>query len=242
MQILSYFVFIITFHILLYVLHAVFNILINYCAKLIKKDLLVMKKYVLNKIEKAIRKQYASYDEDKIEVIMYGIEGLYITITKCIIIFSIALILGIFKELLLLLLFFNLIRLFAFGMHAPNGTVCLVISALLFIGITYLVSFIKIPLYILITIYIFALISMILFSPADTVKRPLIKRKKRILYKTLSIIITISYFVLCILLKDKTLINSMTFGLLIECILINPITYKVFKLPYNNYKNYGLNV
>lgn len=82
---------------------------------------------------------------------------------------------------------------------------------------------------------------MILFSPADTVKRPLIKKKKRIIFKILSIVVTIIYFVITLLIKNKLLINSMLFGLLVECILILPITYRIFKMPYKNYIKYGLN-
>ncbi len=201
-----------------------------------------MKKALLNKIEKAIRKQYPKYDDDKIAVIMYGIEGLYITITKTIVIFALAFFLGIFKSLLLLLLFFNGVRLFAFGMHAPNGIVCLIISTLLFIGIAYLSTLITIPSIGLFIIYGICFMLMLLFAPADTIKRPLIKKKKRVTYKILSLTITAIYFLICLFINNSLIINSITFGLIIECILINPLTYKLFKLPFNNYKTYGLNV
>ena len=42
-------------------------------------------------------------------------------------------------------------------------------------------------------------------------------------------------------IKDNTISNLLLFGILIEVVLINPITYMVFKMPYNNYKTYGLN-
>ena len=63
-----------------------------------------MKKRFLNSIRNSIRKQYPNYTEDKLDEIMYGIEGLYLTITKTIVIFTIALILGIVKELIFLLI------------------------------------------------------------------------------------------------------------------------------------------
>ena len=85
------------------------------------------------------------------------------------------------------------------------------------------------------------LINIILYAPADTVKRPLINSKKRKKYKITSIIFTLIYFVLAIITKDNLVVNSLTFGLLIECILISPFTYKTFKMPYKNYKNYDLN-
>ena len=63
-----------------------------------------MKKLILSKIRDSIKNQYPKYSEDKLDEIMYGVEGIYLTITKAIIIFTLAFILGIFKELLILLL------------------------------------------------------------------------------------------------------------------------------------------
>ena len=76
-----------------------------------------MKNYVLDNAINIINKKY-NYDDIKIEKLRYGLEGIYLTITKAIVIFSIALILGIFKELLVFLLFFNILRFSAFGIHA----------------------------------------------------------------------------------------------------------------------------
>lgn len=200
-----------------------------------------MKKRFLRKIKLDIEKQYPNYSKDKIEEIMYGIEGIYLTITKTIIIFTLALILGIFKELILLLIAFNFIRLFAFGMHANKSWICLIFSSGLFISTSFLIKTVSLPNNIIYILYLIILIIMILFSPADTVKRPLIKKKKRIIFKILSIVVTIIYFVITLLIKNKLLINSMLFGLLVECILILPITYRIFKMPYKNYIKYGLN-
>ena len=48
------------------------------------------------------------------------------------------------------------------------------------------------------------------------------------------------YFILTLLIKNNLIINSLIIGTIIECILVLPITYKAFNMPYNNYKNYGL--
>ena len=200
-----------------------------------------MKKRFLKKIRTAIKKQYPNYNDDKIDEIMYGIEGLYLTFTKTVVICIIALILGIFKELICLLVAFNFIRLFAFGMHASKSSICLIFSSLVFIIFSILCKYIVLPKYLLYILYLLALVIISIYAPADTVKRPLIKRKKRIKFKILSIMVVIIYFILTLIFKNNLLINSLIFGLLIECILINPITYKAFKMPYKNYITYGLN-
>lgn len=200
-----------------------------------------MKRRLLNSIRGSIKKQYPNYSNEKLDEIMYGIEGIYLTITKTIIIFILAFILGIAKELLLLLISFNIIRLFAFGMHASSSGICLVFSSFIFLLGAYLCKVLIIP---NIITYILCLISIILiaiFAPADTVKRPLINIKKRKRFKLLSILVTCIYVVLIFVLKNNQQTNYLIFGLLIECILINPLTYKAFKMPYDNYKKYGLN-
>ncbi len=200
-----------------------------------------MKKLFLKKIRTAIKKQYPNYNDDKIDEIMYGIEGLYLTFTKTVVICIIALILGILKELICLLIAFNFIRFFAFGMHASKSSICLIFSSLVFIIFSILCKYIVLPKYLLYILYLLALAIISIYAPADTVKRPLIKRKKRIKFKILSIMVVIIYFILTLVSKNNLFINSLIFGLLIECILINPITYKAFKMPYKNYITYGLN-
>lgn len=200
-----------------------------------------MKKRFLNKMRSSISKQYPNYNNDKLDEIMYGVEGIYLTITKCIVIFTIALILGIFKELLLLLLAFNFIRLFAFGMHASKSSICLIFSSALFIGGAYLCKTIVLPTTLIYILYLIVLIIMILYSPSDTVKRPLIRKNRRLKFKILSVMVTTTYFITTLLINNNLYINCMIFGLVIECILIIPITYKAFNMPYKNYVNYGLN-
>lgn len=200
-----------------------------------------MKKRFLNKMRSSISKQYPNYNNDKLDEIMYGVEGIYLTITKCIVIFTIALILGIFKELLLLLLAFNFIRLFAFGMHASKSSICLIFSSALFIGGAYLCKTIVLPTTLIYILYLVVLIIMILYSPSDTVKRPLIRKNRRLKFKILSVMVTTTYFITTLLINNNLYINCMIFGLVIECILIIPITYKAFNMPYKNYVNYGLN-
>lgn len=200
-----------------------------------------MKNYFLKKIRKEIIKQYPKYSKDKVDEIMYGVEGIYLTITKTIIISLIALILGMFKELIFLLISFNFIRLFAFGMHANKSWICLLFSSTLFLGGAYLCKILVIPKNILITLFLIVLLIISIYAPSDTVKRPLIKKKRRIIFKILSIAVVIIYFILTLIIKNNLFINAIIIGLIIECILILPTTYMIFKMPYKNYKSYGLN-
>ena len=88
-------------------------------------------------------------------------------------------------------------------------------------------------------------IGIMLYSPADTKKRPIVNKKRRKIYKILSTIISILYVVLSLIIKNTYIENCFIFAIILQNILISPITYKLFKLPYDNYKEYikthGLN-
>lgn len=194
-------------------------------------------KFLKNSIEK-IKKKYPEYDEDKLEVISYGLEALYITITKTIVIFGIAFLLGVFKEVILILLFYNVIRTTAFGMHAKKSSHCYIISGVLFIGAAVLCKYVYINGYIKIIVSLVSFITIIKYAPADTYKRPLLNEKKRKIYKVISIVNSLIYVILICLFKDSLIASYITAGLFDASLMIHPLTYRVFHMPYNNYKSY----
>ena len=53
-----------------------------------------------------IKKKYPNYDDEKLEVIEYGLESLYIMVTKTIVISLIALVLNVFKEMLIIMILY----------------------------------------------------------------------------------------------------------------------------------------
>lgn len=197
-----------------------------------------MKKKFLDSSINKIKKKYPEYDDEKLEVIAYGLESLYITLTKTIVIFGVALLLGIFKETLLIILFYNVIRTTAFGMHAKKSWHCYVISGVLFIGMALLAKYVDINFYIKLIIYIFCVITIFIFAPADTYKRPLLNVKKRKTYKIITMFSSLIYLILLIIFKDNVISNYLILGLLDASLMIHPLTYRMFQLPYNNYKEY----
>lgn len=197
-----------------------------------------MKKLIINKCMELVTTYNKDLSPRDIDKIKYGLEGLYLTITKLIFIIIISIILGIWKETLLLILIFNGIRLTAFGVHAKRSIDCLISSTLFFILFPILCIKLTIPLIVKIILVIPLTVLIGIFAPADTEKRPLINKKKRKIYKILSIIISIIYMTIAIVIKDNTLSNCFIFAIVIQIIIMLPITYKIFGVSYNNYKNY----
>ncbi len=201
-----------------------------------------MKKNFLNYSVNIIASNY-DFDDIRLEEISYGLETLYLTVTKLVVIFGLAYLLGILKEVVLLLLCYNLIRSTAYGLHASKSIYCLISSITLFIGGVYLSKYIAtIPLVIKIVLCTISIILLLKYAPADTVKRPLINAKKRRILKIKSCIKGIVYLILIIYFKDSVVSGYLLCGLVEAILMIHPFVYKIFSLPYDNYKEYNCGV
>lgn len=199
-----------------------------------------MRKKFLDYSINSIKKRFPEYDQDKIDAISYGLEGLYITFTKTIVIFCIAFMLGIAKGVLCILLSYNVIRTTAFGLHAKSSFQCYIISGFLFIGTAFICKYVDINIYIKYLISIVAFITLAIYAPADTYKRPLINKYKRKKYKIITIILCLVYLILIIIFKSSIVSSYLSFGLLDASLMVHPLMYRVFQLPYNNYKDYDV--
>jgi len=203
-----------------------------------------MRKFIIDNCMNIIIKN-KKYNDVKLAEIKYGLEALYLTFSKLIIIGILAIILGIFKELIIFLAIFNIMRAPSFGIHASKSWICLLSSTLAFIGLPLIIKTTTLNITIKIIIGLISIIGISLFSPADTHKRPIINKKRRKKFKILSTVIAITYIILSLTIKDKYLANSFFYATILQNILISPITYKIFNMPYNNYKTYikthGLN-
>ena len=197
-----------------------------------------MKKLILNSSIHLIEDNFPNYNSEQLDAIRYGLEGVYILITKLVVIFSMAYFLGIFKEAIILLLFFNLLRMTAFGLHASKSWMCWISSSIVFIGCPLLCIHLVLPLWSLVTIAGICFVNLVLYAPADTVKRPLVNKKKRTIYKIVTLVTACIYFLLLFFIESQFLKNTLVCSMIIQVVLIHPLVYKLFRLPYNNYKSY----
>ena len=193
-----------------------------------------MKKFIISKTMKYIKKN-TNYDDIKLKEIEYGLVSIYLMISKLIIIGAISILLGIFKEMIIYMLIYNILRMPSFGLHATKSWICLLSSTILFIGIPYLCIFLSIPMILKIIIGILGILFMFKNAPADTKKKPIVSKKRRQTYKFISTLLTIIFVVLSIIIKDNYISNCFVFAIIMQNCMISPTVYKIFKLPYNNY-------
>lgn len=193
-----------------------------------------MKNFIINKCIEYI-KNNTNYNEIKLKEIKYGLEGLYLTISKLIIIFILAIILNMCFETIIFLLIFNILRCTSFGIHATKSWICLLSSTIIFISLPYLCSIININLTLKCVLGIIGIYFMFKNSPADTHKKPIINKKRRAYYKFISTINCIIMVFISIHIKNNFISNCLLFSIILQNFMISPAIYKFFKLPYNNY-------
>ncbi len=187
-----------------------------------------------------LAKRNKEYSNEDVEVMRYALEGIYLTFTKILVITLIACLLGLFKEYMWFVILYIPLRSVSFGWHANTTKECWVVSILAFILIPYIFSIITINEITKIILLTFSILVFALYSPADTKKRPIVNKKRRLLFKVVSLIITLVYC--CYSFKHSNLIsNLMIASLLYQSLLINPLIYKITHQEFNNYKTYNLN-
>ena len=197
-----------------------------------------MKQYYLKKTLSILKQYEPDLSDVELEECRYGLEGFYLTITKSLVIIPIAFILGIGKELLIMLIFFNCLRKYACGLHATKSWICLVSSSMTFLALPFLAKSIVIPLIIKIILGIIATVLFFLYAPADTIKAPIIYEEKRKKQKGIATILCILFAISSMIIINNTISNLILFSIYTEIIMILPLTYHLFHLSYNNYKNY----
>ena len=104
-----------------------------------------------------VSKYYQLTDTEKIKI-KYGLEVLYTIITKTLGILFISLFLKTFKETIILMLFYLLLRLFSHGIHAKKSSHCWVASILTYGAFPLLIKYYVINKFYILIIY------LILFS------------------------------------------------------------------------------
>jgi len=181
-----------------------------------------MKKKIINYCLNIIKKNFPNYDEEKISIIKYGLEGLYLTITKLIIILILSCILGLLKEFIIFLLIYNIIRTFSFGLHATKSWICLLSSTLIFILVPLLCTYIHISTLIKSIVGIIMILLFYKNAPADTKKRPIINKNRRLFYKFTSVTICIIFTFLSIFINNNFLSNCFILSLIVQSFMISP--------------------
>lgn len=191
---------------------------------------------ICNYLTNKIRIKMPEVDEERAEIINYGVHLIVGEIPKTFIFLAIAIILGVLKEFLIAMLVIFPYRTFSGGFHLKTHLGCIVMTSLYYCGIAYVSQFrlfnsnIK---YILIgLIWIFGMVMCKLYAPADTENVPILRKKERrikqiLAYVTLTITLLIGVFI-----QNEIVSNIIILGMLVQSIMITRIAYKLTNNQY----------
>lgn len=189
-------------------------------------------------LTKKIRKEMPEVDDERAEVIMYGLQNIIGELPKGIIILIIAYILGIFKLTVISILIIAPYRCVSGGVHMKTHIGCIIYTLLLYSGSSLLGKYIvltgNVKIMLAIAIWIFCMIMIKLYAPADTENLPILRKKERKQKQIFSYIIITSEILIAIFIKNTTISGIIIFGDFIQTLTITRIAYRVTHNKYGH--------
>ncbi len=189
-----------------------------------------------------IRKEMPEIDDERAEVINYGLQNIIGEIPKTFLLFIIAFLLNMLKEVVFMFLVLIPYRGASGGFHLKTHLGCILGTAIFYCGIVFLSQNIileEVTKYILIgIIWIFGMIMIKLYAPADTENVPILSRKERRKKQIIAYITYTTALVVTIFIKNNTISNILLFGNFVQTLTITKLAYKLTKNKYG-YEVYG---
>ena len=189
-----------------------------------------------------IRKEVPDIDDERAEVINFGLQIIIGEIPKIFIMLAIAWLLGAFKLSLITFLVLFPYRGASGGFHLHTHIGCIISTCIMYSGVAIISKYIvmaKIIKYIVIgSTWIFGLIMIKLYAPADTEDIPILEekvRKKKQIVSYLSLTIGL---VTALFIKDNTICNILIFGNFVQTLTITKLAYRLTNNKYG-YEVYG---
>lgn len=188
-------------------------------------------------LTKKIRKEMPEIDDERAEVINYGLQLVIGEIPKIFLIFVIAYILGVFKLTLLSFLFILPYKSVSGGTHLHTHIGCIIATSIFYIGNAFISQYLvwssSLAKYITVfLIWAFSMIMIQKYAPADTQDVPILRKKERKTKKILSLIIMTITLILGLIIKNNIISNLLIIGTLLQTITITKFMYKLTKNKY----------
>lgn len=188
--------------------------------------------YLTNKI----RKENPEIDEERAEVINYGIHLIVGEIPKFFIIMGLAYLLGVLDLTILAYFLVLPYRGASGGFHLKTHIGCILGTTIFFSGIgllgKYLILGTLAKYVVTFLVWIFGMIMVKLYAPADTENVPIISKKDRKNKRILSYIILTISIIISLFIKSVVVSNIIVYGMLLQSISITRLAYKLTNNKY----------
>lgn len=193
--------------------------------------------YLTNKI----RKEMPEIDDEKAEVIMYGIQLIIGEIPKIVLMFLVAAVLRVFWQTILAFFLILPYKIVSGGVHLKTHLGCFIMTNLVYCGnaiiSTNLTFSYEIKLFLIILNATLGIIMITLYAPADTVNMPILRKKERENKKILSYVFLTANMMVALFITNTVISNILIIGTLIQTCSITRVAFKIAKNEYG-YETY----
>lgn len=194
--------------------------------------------YLTNKI----RKNMPEIDDERAEVIMYGIQLIIGEVPKIFLMFGLGFILGLWWQTILAFFLILPYKICSGGFHLKTHLGCFICTNIVYCGNAVLSTIYtfqnELAKIIVITIiWIIGVILVSIYAPADTENLPILTKKERRTKKILSYVFLSINMLGAIFIPNKIIANLLIFGTTVQTISITRIAYILTKNKYG-YEEY----
>ena len=193
--------------------------------------------YLTNKI----RKDNPEINDERAEVIKYGLQIMVGEVPKIFIMALIAWVLGILKWTLVCFALMLPYRMYSGGFHLKTHIGCIIGTSLMYTGNAFISQQFEMGLVFKMVyalfVWIFAMSMIYLYAPADTEDVPVISKKERKKRKYFSYVIVSVMIVLGVIITETIISNMILLGVLLQTFSITRLAYTITDNKYG-YEEY----
>lgn len=190
-----------------------------------------------------IKKEMPDVDEERAEIIDYGIHIIIGEIPKTFLFLIVAYMLGIFKLFLIGFLVMMPYRVVSGGFHLKTHIGCILGTMIFYFGNVYASQYLIVENSLLhygivLGAWLFGMIMVKLYAPADTENVPIISKKERKKKKILSYLALTFSLVIAIVIQNPVISNLIVYGSILQSLSISRLAYKLTNNRYG-YETYN---
>lgn len=188
--------------------------------------------YLTNKI----RKEMPEIDDERAEVIKYGIQLIVGELPKIGLMLIVAALLGAFWQTLIAFFIILPYKAMSGGFHLKTHIGCFLGTTLFYTGNALLSQYLQTPYLVKIAFIllntIFAIPMIAKYAPADTINMPILRKKERKTKQILSYVFFTMNMLVALFVPNNMISNILLFGTLIQTFSITSLAFYLTKNEY----------
>ena len=193
---------------------------------------------ICNSILTKMRKNMPDITDEKAEIILYGLQLIIGEIPKMFILFGISFLLGFGWYMVFAYIAVMPYRATSGGFHLHSHLGCILSTIIFFYGNILISRFLvldNIQKYIIIGLsFIFGILMISMYAPADTEEVPIISKRERKMKKILSYVMLALTLTVALFIPDRMMSNILIIGSIFQSISISRLAYKITKNRYGH--------